>query len=672
MRNVKKWLFCLCSISLLSACQVINMVGVKQVDFSKNANDERHNILTNDQLSQSSQNTLLLVNPKSQQCINSPAQCMSELQKIKQLSDEEILSTGSELYLSHALALRSDPQCTNVPRSLIQNNQFDFSKANPDCLTDYVNSLNQSIRYSYAYLFATQRQARQRLFNNRQIQVQDFYNQAVAQMMSLNNIIDRQQLSNNKIQIGDSQYQIDTHQYPDLDLKNIEQLISTYQLKFIGLNSLSKRDGFGSEFVIKLKTDENKKPVFVNYAKEKVDIFHHPNIQSAQYLPATVVIEPKDKNNIDAILNSKQMLLRTINPNQFDKINIHGQDYQLAANFSAPYGLWLANAKLGSQALNTLVVENKQFISPQLFMLEPYNPNKKLIIMVHGLASSPEAWIAVSNDLMGDAVLREQYQVWQVFYSTNMPILENRYQIYHLLNQALNQVQQQYPQQKISDTVLIGHSMGGIISRLLVSKDNLSQQARSYIQQECHTCHSDGIKVDKLIRDFQPQLQMQALPSVSRTVFISAPLRGTEFADRWFTQMARRIIKLPSKILTVQQNRLAYYMTDPSQEKIVKQLSQKLYQNGPSDLSPKSAFMYITQNINIINGMKYHVMTGNNTKSDDKDKITDGIVPYKSLHLDGALSEKIIPGSHSIQYAPEAVLELRRILHLHLDEIGKK
>ena len=50
--------------------------------------------------------------------------------------------------------------------------------------------------------------------------------------------------------------------------------------------------------------------------------------------------------------------------------------------------------------------------------------------------------------------------------------------------------------------------------------------------------------------------------------------------------------------------------------------------------------------------------------------MTDGIVPYNSAHLDGAVSEKIINGGHSIQETPEAVLELRRILRLHLQQIG--
>lgn len=57
---------------------------------------------------------------------------------------------------------------------------------------------------------------------------------------------------------------------------------------------------------------------------------------------------------------------------------------------------------------------------------------------------------------------------------------------------------------------------------------------------------------------------------------------------------------------------------------------------------------------------------GNKKMTDQAEKTSDGIVPYSSSHLDGAVSEKIIRGGHSIQEKPEAVLELRRILRANL------
>ena len=101
-----------------------------------------------------------------------------------------------------------------------------------------------------------------------------------------------------------------------------------------------------------------------------------------------------------------------------------------------------------------------------------------------------------------------------------------------------------------------------------------------------------------------------------------------------------------------------------------KEIGHGLIQNGPSDLSNNSKFTEITKNVMPYKGFKYHSIIGNNTASDDINIISDDIVPYKSAHLDGALSEKIIKGGHSIQETPEAVLELRRILKLHLVDLG--
>ena len=48
--------------------------------------------------------------------------------------------------------------------------------------------------------------------------------------------------------------------------------------------------------------------------------------------------------------------------------------------------------------------------------------------------------------------------------------------------------------------------------------------------------------------------------------------------------------------------------------------------------------------------------------------MSDGIVPYSSSHLEKAVSEKIIKGNHSVHEEAETLLELRRILRLHLQQ----
>lgn len=654
------------SVVAFSGCQV---VSVKQQKVGTTLSNERDSILTRSKLSEASINVLAMANQDAEKCAESPEKCIDTLLNIPEIIDEQRLSTGSELYLAYANQLKDSSDCNinSITQKFKNPEELKVITDNyTQCLLKQSEALNQSIRFSYAYLFATQRAPQERLFNNRQVQVRDFYNQAIANLINANNAQKDQETTGvfkSTIDIGSTVYHIDLSSYPNLDPNKIDKLTSTYNLAFSGLRSISRRDGFGSEFAIELKQPKNK--VFSQYQPDPLTTYksieENPNIHEAAFLPATLVIEPKNTSSVESILKSKDLIIRVLDPNTHQDLTIANQKFPLATNFSAPYGLWLANNNLGASAYWTLVDRDESLTMPHLFMIEPYNPNKKVIIMVHGLASSPEAWIAMTNDIMGDGVLREQFQVWQVFYSTNMPILESRYQIYALLKQTFNDFKKQYPQQPPQHAVLLGHSMGGVISRLLISNDDFSQPVLEHIQ-------ANNIRKYRNIKDLAPAMQrlkMDALtPEIDRAIFVSAPLQGTDFADRWFTLLARKIIKLPSGFLQATGNVLRGDLGDAADT--IKNLSKDFLQNGPSDLSKKSAFMKITGKANIAPSVKYHVIIGNNSKQDSLDLMTDGIVPYYSAHLPNAQSEKIITGGHSIQYSPEAVIELRRILREHL------
>jgi hypothetical protein len=49
---------------------------------------------------------------------------------------------------------------------------------------------------------------------------------------------------------------------------------------------------------------------------------------------------------------------------------------------------------------------------------------------------------------------------------------------------------------------------------------------------------------------------------------------------------------------------------------------------------------------------------------------TDGVVSYRSSHLEGVVSERILTGSHLCQDHPGVIEEVRRILREHLSEAG--
>ncbi len=648
------------SSAFLGGCQV---VSVKKQALNVTIANERANILTQSKLSEASLNVLSMTGSQADKCENNPDKCIADITKITQVQDEQLYSTASELYLAKAMELDKTSACTVSKLSKFESEEK--RKNNKEiyeaCLDQEIVMLDKSIRYGYAYLFTTKRKPQDRIFDNRQVQVRDFYNQALAKMISSYSARHKDKRVKPVIKIGDSNYQIDYSNYPELENKKLTGLMSSYGLNFSGLRSINRRDGFGSEFVAILPNsdEETENKYIIDPLNYHYKSGVNPNIHQPQYLSVTITAEPEKGETVDQILHGPNFKLKIFDPYRVDHTRLANKDYPLAANFSAPYGLWLAENNLGKAAYLTLIDRDNRLTMPHLYMLEPYNPNKKVIVLVHGLASSPEAWIRLTNDMMGDPVIREHYQVWQIFYSTNMPILESRFQIYAIITQTFDMIGADASASK--DAVLIGHSMGGIISRLLVSDANLTQDALKMMNSR------KALQVSKN-KIFQERLIIKPIPNFTRAIFLSSPHRGTEFADLWFTRLARKIIKLPGAFLGA--------VADSVEDKdvnighLIDGIGNGLVQNGPSDLSKNSKFTELTENVMPYKGMIYHSIIGNNTKSNDPNIISDGIVPYKSAHLDGAASEKIIHGGHSIQETPEAVLELRRILRLHLVQLG--
>jgi len=663
-KQIYKVLFAaLVSSYLLTGCQI---VSVKNQAINVTIANERESILTRNKLSEASLNVLSMTGREAKICSDEPEQCVQELQQIPQIQDEQLLSTASEVYLAKALTFENSSECkSGILTSTKSQEKQQLQQVTYDrCLDQQLYMLDKSIRYSYAYMFKTKRGPQDRIFDNRQVQIRDFYNLALAKLVSAYALRHKPTEVEHQIKVGKSLYSINFDYYPQLKEQKIEQLLSSYNLNFSGLRSINRRDGFGSEFVVVLpqvKDDigEGKNKYIIDPMNFSYKNGINPNIHQARYLAATITAQPKSATNIEDILTKSEFELKAFDPYKYEKVTMAGKTYPLAGNFSTPYGLWLAQNNLGKAAYLTLIDRDNHLTMPHLYMLEPYNPKKKVIVLVHGLASSPEAWIRLTNDIMGDAVLRENFQVWQVFYSTNMPIIESRFQIYALLNQAFAQVDSTAPAKK--DAVLIGHSMGGIIARLLVSDADVTKKALAMMNNR-------QLNKYQKLPIISQRLVIKDIPNFSRAIFLATPHKGTDYADRWFTKAARKIIRIPGAFLSAITDSIQ--TQDLDVKELLTQIDHGLIQNGPSDLSHQSKFMELTKDINPRKGLMFHSIMGNITDSDDLNIISDDVVTYQSAHLDGAVSEKIIKGGHSIQETPEAILELRRILRLHLIQLG--
>ncbi len=163
----------LLSTTLLSGCQV---VSVKNQALKVSIANERDSILSRKKLSEASLNVLSMTGREANICAEKPEECVSALKQIPQIQDEQLLSTASELYLAKAIELANSSSCKiSILNSKRSEEQQKIHQANYEqCLDQQLHMLDQSIRYSYAYMFKTKRAPQDRIFDNRQVQIRDF------------------------------------------------------------------------------------------------------------------------------------------------------------------------------------------------------------------------------------------------------------------------------------------------------------------------------------------------------------------------------------------------------------------------------------------------------------------------------------------------------------------
>jgi len=330
----------------------------------------------------------------------------------------------------------------------------------------------------------------------------------------------------------------------------------------------------------------------------------------------------------------------------------------LGANFTAAYGVWLARSGFATQSIRSLLGREGGIKTPRVLLMQPYDPDRMTIIMLHGLASSPEAWINVSNEVMGDEDLRSNYQVWEIYYPTNAPIAVNLANIRKALDATFQHFDPGGQARASNNVVLIGHSMGGVIARLLVSSSG--DKLWSLMPARANLSKA---KQDRLRERLATYLQFTPMPQVTRAVFLASPQRGTPYAQNTIARWMANLIRLPANVL-----KEVASITDLLKEG--EGGTPVRIPNSVDNLSDTDPFIVAAADLPMSPRVRYHTIVGIYTPPGPLADSSDGVVPYKSAHLAGAESELAVPSWHSVQETPAAILELRRILRVHIAATG--
>ncbi|MFT4268167.1 MAG: alpha/beta fold hydrolase [Xenophilus sp.] len=636
----------LAALLLMSGCAA---VSVSTITPSEYLAERRGDVLTTGRLSVAAQEVLRVVGIDD--CREQPLACRQVLGPATGITDEQRLSALSELWLEHALATARAPGAQALPADA----------AAGDAVLD---AWIESARHAYAYLFHTARRPGERAFEDRQTQVRDYYNYAAQQAMSRLFLLYRAQgrtgTSDASARIGRWRIGSQAVQMPlPPDMALPQELVAAASLRFTGLRNTYRRDGFGAEFVAVIAPADA--PV--------------PGAYETQYPSLTALLRFEGRT-LAEVMRTDALQVLLYDPYRTTHAALGGEQVPLAANFTAGYGLWLARSGFATQSLRTLFGLPDGIVAPRVQLMQPWNPERRIVVMLHGLASSPEAWANVANEVLGDERLRQNYQVWQVYYPTNAPLALNLHSIRAALQQALAQFDPAGTAPASRQIVLVGHSMGGVLARLLVSRS--ADQLWQLLPPEARGARERQLLEREGLGEY---LRFDPLPGVGRAVFIAAPHRGTPLAEQRIARRVANLVTLPLAMLDEVGDlaRLLAQMRpgargggdapDAPQGGRVATEGTTLQRtpNSIDNLSDRDPFVRAAAALPIDAGMPHHSIIGRIDPAVALADSSDGIVPYASAHLGSAQSERVITSGHSVQEHPAAILEIRRILHLHLD-----
>src|SRR5262249_10506012 len=164
-------------------------------------------------------------------------------------------------------------------------------------------------------------------------------------------------------------------------------------------------------------------------------------------------------------------------------------------------------------------------------------------------------WTPMINKLRGDPVIRKHYQFWFYSYPSGYPFAYSA----AILRQQLDQVEKQFP--KLKPMVVIGHSMGGCISRLLLT-DSSNQ-----LWMKIFGRPPDEVPLSPRTREyFRQELFFRHRPEIGRVIFIAAPLRGSNMASGLIGRLAALIIH--DSTLSSQASQEMLRVTDTREEEL--------------------------------------------------------------------------------------------------------
>lgn len=337
-------------------------------------------------------------------------------------------------------------------------------------------------------------------------------------------------------------------------------------------------------------------------------------------------------------------------------LQVAGRRFPLALDTSAHYAYGAGTSPLPKLGVLGLLGGREVGRRSGVYVLGDYDPDKKPLVMLHGLGSNPLIWARLSNAVWGDAQLRRHYQIWHLVYQTEAPLLITRLRVQGYLDQAWQLLDPEGDDAARHGLVLVGHSMGGVVSRLLcVDPGEVLWNAAFTVPPE--ELPGDTADREGIIAAFR----FTPYPGVTRAVFIAAPHRGSPTADGWLGRFTRWLVG--RRVPEVQALRRLASEHPEVVHDAVRESYRLASLNSIATLQRDQPVRRAGEQLMPVPGIPHHSIAG---ALPGREPATDGAVPLESTVLPTAASSLVVDTGHDVYRHDAAIAEVLRILRLEL------
>lgn len=511
-----------------------------------------------------------------------------------------------------------------------------------------------AVSNAYMFLFSSELDANRNPYDPLFRGACDLYNESLESTLRLVNA--KGQLKPGhcyELTTGDETYEVHTlvrGQWNEGDFERFE-FVSDYDVE--GLPSSGMTFGLGVPLIAVRRRGESEDP------REK----YYPDGLSFPVTALLRVVKPGTMPGKGAD-HRHHCILELHDPLMSCDLSFAGRLVPLQTDLSTSLAYFLDSPQFRETSQATLGLLNPQKTQEHrgIYMLEPFDPTRIPVLMVHGLWSSPVTWMPMFNDLRSFEELRSNYQFWFYQYPTGQPFWLSATQFRHDLQQLRQQLDPDQRYQAMDQAVLVGHSMGGLVSRMQTI-DSSEEFWKILSDKPFEQVQGEPEVVSKLREAafFKPNRDIR------RVVTIGTPHRGSDYANDTTRWLGRKLIKLPSIMVSTGQHLIS---ENPG---VFRNTELLTTHTSIDSLSPDSPVFPALLRAPRGPWVRYHNIIGLvPTKSwiGTKEATGDGVVELASARMDDVISEITVESEHqNIHRHPKAIFEVRRILLQHLEDV---